>query len=214
MHRLAALPQLVAVPVLGLGLSGCGGTPTIDSLAGAQVATMADHQLEAVHAKLAPGTMTCPDLDFTVDASVRCTRISELEGGVRVEVRGTVTVTSTREGGKLHVQMDKNNSKVWVTSEQLEGDLRGRVRKLVGVAPDKVSCPQLTSGPGFSGRAVCAVVFGSTTLRAAATYAGEGAALPPASGPPYRFSAGLFAAELNPGLPSLLRTIRRDGLAP
>jgi hypothetical protein len=210
MHRLAALLGLVAA----LGASGCGGSPAVDSIPGARVATMADHQLEAMHSELAPGTMSCPRLDFTVDAAVRCTRVSELENGVRVEVRGTVTVTSTRDGGKLHVQMDKNNTKVWVTSAQLEGDLRDRASKLVGVTPDKVTCPQLTSGNGFTGRTVCTVLFGTTALQAEATYAGTGAQLPPASAAlPYRFAARVFTPELNPGLPSLLRAIRRDGLA-
>ena len=210
MHRLAALPGLA----LGLALSGCGASPSIDSLPGARVATMADHQLEAMHSELAPGTMTCPDLDFTVDASVRCIRVSELEDGIRVEVGGTVTVTSTQDGGRLHVQMDKSNTRIWVTSEQLEGDLRARVGKLVGLAPDKVTCPQLTSGNGFSGTTVCTVVFGTTTLRVRATYAGIGAELPTASDAlPYRFPARIFTAELNPGLPSLLRAIRRGGLA-
>ena len=78
----------------------------IDVLPGERVGELAEKQLEAEHLEIAVGTVTCPDLDWKVNASVRCIKVSELSDGRRVKVPGTVTVTSTENWGRLHVALD------------------------------------------------------------------------------------------------------------
>ena len=204
MRRSAPAAALVAALA---GLPGCGGTPAVDAISGARVATMAEQQLEATHAELATGTMTCPTLDFVVDASVRCLRVAELSGGRQIRVLGTVTVTSTRDGGRLHVKLDDTVSAFGVSGEHLADELRPRVRGEIGTPPDDVRCPWL---PGRRGAVVrCSVGVRDVRLVTLVRVTG----VDPASyRTRYRFSDPLFDRRVNPALPSLLRAIRRGGV--
>jgi len=204
MHRLATAVALVGAVV---GLPGCGAAPSVDDIPGSRVATMAEYQLEAMHSGLATGTMTCPRLDFAVDASVRCVRTAELAGGRQIRVLGTVTVTSTRDGGRLHVRLDDKVSEYGVAGEYLENDLRARTQRVLGVAAEDISCPYLVGRRGASVR--CQVTVLKRRLVAPVTVV---RVVPAEYRTVYRFSAEVFDRRLNPGLPSLLRTIRRGGL--
>jgi hypothetical protein len=204
MQRLATTAALVAAVA---GLPGCGPAPSVDGIPGNRVAAMAEQQLEAMHNELATGTMTCPRLEFVVEASVRCVRIAQLSGGRQIRVLGTVSVTSTKDGGRLHVRLDDEVSEFGVSGEQLANDLRARAQRVLGAAPEQVSCPYLVGRKGA--RVTCEVVVLKRTLVApvsvvrvvAADYRAE-----------YRFSTAVFDARLNPALPSLLREIRRGGV--
>jgi hypothetical protein len=204
MHRLATTVACAAAVV---GLSGCGPAPVVDSIPGSRVGALAEQQLEAMHADLATGTMTCPKLDFDVDASVRCTRVAQLSGGRQIQVLGTVTVTSTKHGGSLHVKLDDRVQEFGVASDQLENDLRARSQQILGVAPDKVSCPYLVGRNGATVR--CNVTIRNRTLVAPVRVV---RVVPTDYRTVYRFSAGVFDPVLNPALPSLLREIRRGGV--
>ena len=131
-------------------VTGCGGTttPDIDSIAGSQVGAMAERQLETNHPGMAPGDLTCPDLEFEVGSSVRCERVAELSGGRRIRVLGTVTVTSTDEGGRLHVKLDDEVAEFGITGEALEEDLRPQAAARLKATPDEVACPYLTGVAG------------------------------------------------------------------
>jgi hypothetical protein len=129
--------------------SGCGSDgPALDQLAGHDVGTMAERELEAENPRLAPGTLTCPDLDYRAGASVRCRRTAELSGGRVVEVRGTVEVTSTDSGGRLHVTMDDDVEAFGVSGDDLEADLRRRYVQRFQAEPTAVSCPYLRAVVG------------------------------------------------------------------
>ena len=206
MHR---LPVVVALLAATNGLAACGTALAIDEIPGDRVATMAEHQLEAMHSDLATGTMTCPRLDFAVDASVRCVRIAVLSDGRQIRVLGTVRVTSTRDGGRLHVRLDDKVSEFGVTGAQLGKDLRARSRRVLRVAPDQVTCPYLAGRAGTSVQ--CRVVVGRHTLVAKVRAV---RVVPSQYRTVYRFSSAVFEARLNPGLPSLLREIRRGGVTP
>jgi len=202
------LPATVLALVASLAaLPGCGTRTSIDSIPGARVATMAEYQLEAMHSELANGTMSCPRLEFVVDASVRCVRTARLSGGRQIRMLGTVTVTSTRGGGKLHVRLDDVVAEFGIAADQLENDLRARAQVVLGVAPDKVSCPYLVGRTGAAVR--CEVTVLGRTLVAPVSVV---RVRPSEYRAVYRFSAAVFDRELNPGLPSLLRAIRRGGV--
>jgi hypothetical protein len=204
MHRGAAAGAVLAALS---GLTGCGSATSIDGIPGSRVATMAEQQLEAMHANLATGSMTCPTLEFVVEASVRCVRIAVLSGGRQIRVLGTVTVTSTRNGGRLHVRLDEKVSEFGITGEQLENDLRARTQHVLGVAPDDVSCPYLVGRKGAVVR--CRATVRKTRLVAPVTVVNV---VPAQYRTVYRFSATVFDPRLNPALPSLLRAIRHGGV--
>ena len=205
MHRLGTAVTLLVVLA---GAPGCGASPSVDGIPGSRVATMAEYQLEAMHADLASGTMTCPTLDFVVDASVRCVRIARLSGGRQIRVLGTVTVTSTRDGGKLHVRLDDKVAEFGIAADHLDNELRARAQRFLGVAPEDVSCPYLS---GLRGTAVqCAVKVRDVQLVTVVKVIGVD---PKAYVTRYRFVEPLFDRQVNPALPSLLRAIRRGGVA-
>jgi hypothetical protein len=138
----------VALASLGcaLLLAACGGghqSPGPDRLAGPEVAAMAESELEAENAGMATGTMTCPDLDFEVGATVRCLRTTELSGGRVVKVRGTVTVTSMGAGGRLHVAMDEQADEFGLTGKELAAGVGRRYQSRFHVRPRRVDCPYL-----------------------------------------------------------------------
>lgn len=206
MHRLALPAALVAALA---GLPACGAKASVDAIPGSRVGTMAEQQLEAMHSELATGTMTCPRLEFALDASVRCVRTAELSGGRQIQVKGTVTVTSTKGGGKLHVRLDDEVAGFGMAADHLEKDLRARTSKVLGVAPDDVSCPYLEGRTGVAVR--CRVVVLAHHLLASVRVV---AVDPTSYRTDYRFADGLFDPGLNPGLPSLLREVRSGGVSP
>lgn len=135
--------------LLGLVATGCGrdvGVP--DRLAGDSVARMAEQELEAENPGLAPGTLSCPDLEFRVGASVRCLRTTELSGGRVVKVGGTVRVTSRDSGGRLHVAMDEHAREFGLAGEQLVAGVRRKYRHRFGVEPSRLDCPYLRGAVG------------------------------------------------------------------
>lgn len=149
-----------SVAALGLLLSGCGSSAVhLDRLAGTRVGTMAERQLEVMHPAMAPGSLTCPTLDFRVGAEVRCFRTADLSGGREVRMLGTVRVTSLRNGGELHIRMDDDVTEFGVSAEQLQRDLAAAVARRTRRTPTKVTCPYLR---GAVGRSVqCSLRFGT-----------------------------------------------------
>lgn len=160
--------KLVALN-LGLGcallVTGCGGHDVAvpDRLAGARVAAMAEDELEAENPRMATGTLTCPDLRFEEGASVRCRRTTELSGGRLVSVRGTVTVTSTDAGGRLHVAMDDEADEFGLTGEGLAADVRQRYQRRARQQPSRVDCPYLRGAVGTT--VTCAVTVAGRIRR-------------------------------------------------
>lgn len=173
------------VLLVGALLAGCGSTsgtaaPDIDYLPGARVGEMAERELEAAYPRMAPGTVTCPDLDWRVGASVRCLQVARLSGGRQVSIRGTVTVTDLADGGRLHVELDDVVAEFGISSEHLSADLETRARTRLRPAPTAVRCPYLSGPVGTTvrcrvvqeGRAgvVVARVVGRTASRNATSY--------------------------------------------
>lgn len=156
----AALPLLVTGALTGCGDDG--GKPSavasspIDFLPGERVGRLAEEQLEAEHLTMAPGTITCPDLDWQLRASVRCLRISELSDGRRVKVPGTVTVTDTDGGGRLHVELDDRASEFGVDAAHLSSQAETWVEEQVASA-QSVTCPYLVGKIGTVERCAATV---------------------------------------------------------
>ena len=150
--------RAVALAVAGLvglagmvGLAGCGAEPADPvTFTGDRVARIAEAQLEAQRPALAPGTVSCSDLEFRVGASTQCARTSALSGGRMVRVLGRVTVKSVAAGGMLHVSFAERASAFWLrgafVAERVRDWLRGR-----GVSGAEITCPDL---PGEAGRAI------------------------------------------------------------
>jgi hypothetical protein len=142
-------------------LSGCGGgTAAPDRLDGDSVARMAEQELEAENAGLAPGTLSCPDLDFRVGASVRCVRTTGLSGGRVVKVGGTVSVTTRASGGRLHVAMDQQAREFGLDGDEFVAGVRKRYRQRFGVDPSRLDCPYLHGEVGA--RVTCRVEAGGS----------------------------------------------------
>lgn len=131
--------------LLAVLLSGCGGEAASvpGHLDGDSVARMAERQLEVQNARLVKGTLSCPDLDFRVGASVRCVRRTELSGGRVVTIGGTVTVTAGDSGGRLHVAMDRNVQEFGLSGEQLADGVATQYRRRFGIEPRALHCPYL-----------------------------------------------------------------------
>lgn len=142
-------------------LSGCGGTPgdgagvdaspSLDVLPGEQVGRLAEQQLEAEHLEMATGKVTCPDLDWVLNASVRCLKISELSAGRRVKIPGTVTVTSTEGGGRLHVELDDQVTEFGLDGVELGRQVTAWVRA-GSPSAGAATCPYLRGAIGASTR--------------------------------------------------------------
>ncbi|MET3962088.1 hypothetical protein ABIE44_002022 [Marmoricola sp. OAE513] len=164
---------LVLVLAVVLTAAGCGSTeepqsaesdaPRIDFLPGARVGELAEKQLEAEHAEMATGAVDCPDLEWEVDASVRCVKTSELSDGRRVRVPGTVTVTSTEGYGTLHVELDDAIAEFGVDGRHLADDVTTWVSRRVRGGPVLATCSYLVGKPGAS--SVCKVVVAGEHCR-------------------------------------------------
>lgn len=165
---------VVLVLAVALTAAGCGSTdeprssadtdaPKIDFLPGQRVGELAEKQLEAEHAEMATGAVECPDLDWEVDASVRCVKTSELSDGRRVRVPGTVTVTSTEGYGKLHVELDDEIAEFGVDGTHLAGDVKRWVSRRVTGTPIRATCSYLAGKPGT--RSVCKVTVAGKHCR-------------------------------------------------
>lgn len=145
---------LAGVLFLGMLALGCGGDPPLpDRLRGAAVAAMAERQLEAQNSRLAPGTLSCPDVALEVGASVRCVRTTELSEGRLVKIAGTVSVTSLASGGRLHVAMDRQAQEFGLLGERLAAGVRQWYAQRFGTAPAGLTCPYLRGEVG--NRVVC-----------------------------------------------------------
>ena len=145
--------------LLAAMVSGCGGgTPAPDHLDGHAVARMAEHELEAENTGLAPGSLSCPDLDFRVGASVRCVRTIGLSGGRVVKVAGTVSVTTRASGGRLHVAMDQQAREFGLGGDAFVAAVRARYRQRFGLDPTRLDCPYLRGVVGA--RVTCTVDTG------------------------------------------------------
>lgn len=144
----------VAALAVGFALVGCGqDVPAVDVLDGTDVATMAERQLMAENPRMAPGTLSCPDLEFEVGASVRCLRTTELSRGRVVKVAGSVEVTSQDSGGRLHVAMDDEAAEFGLSGDQLASEVAGRYTR--GGSAAVVECPYLRGTVGH--RVTCQV---------------------------------------------------------
>lgn len=155
-------PVLLLISVL---LTGCGSadgpTPKRDVLSGVEVGAMAERELEAAHPGMAPGTVTCPDLNWEVGASVRCTQVAELSGGRQISIGGNVSVTDLKDGGRLHVQLDDTVAEFGVSGDYLTADLEVRARSRLRPAPTSVTCPYLSGQVGTT--VTCRVVHAGRT---------------------------------------------------
>lgn len=135
--------------VLCLLATGCGGDVIVlDEIEGGEVGRMAEQELQAENPRLAPGTMSCPDLAFEVGASVRCLRTTELSGGRIVKVGGTVEVSSRASGGRLHVAMDEDAREFGLAGQHVAAALRERTVRRFGSEPSSVECPYLRAVVG------------------------------------------------------------------
>ena len=133
-------------------VAGCGeATPAAMTFSGERVARIAENQLEARRPALAPGVVSCSDLDFVVGARARCARTSALSNGRGVRVLGTVTVMSVRDGGRLHVHFEERAASFWVRGAYLADRARRWLDARHPPAAAAVSCPDL---PGETGREV------------------------------------------------------------
>ena len=148
---------LLLVGLVATGCSRDAGVP--DRLDGDSVARMAEQELEAENAGLAQGTLSCPDLDFRVGASVRCVRTTGLSGGRVVKVGGTVSVTSRASGGRLHVAMDQQAREFGLDGDEFVAGVREQYRRRFGVDPDRLDCPYLRGVIGA--RVTCRVQAGA-----------------------------------------------------
>ena len=151
--------------VLGLliaaGGSGCGrDVVALDHISGSKVAAMAERELEAENPRMAPGRLSCPDLDFRAGAWVRCMRTATLSGGRWVRVSGVIKVTSLVSGGRLHVTMDDHAAEFGVSGDHLAADLSHRYVQRFKVQPSRVRCPDLRGAVGAT--VTCQVVAGGT----------------------------------------------------
>lgn len=139
-----ALGLLVAA-----GACGCGrDVEVLDTISGHDVGRMAERQLEAQNPELAPGTLSCPDLDFRVGKSVRCLRTTELSGGRVVKVHGVIRVTSLASGGRLHVTMDAHASEFGVAGDRVAAELARTWVQRFRVRPSMLECPYLRGAVG------------------------------------------------------------------
>jgi len=137
--------------VLALIPAGCGHRIALpDHVSGRRVGTMAERQLEAENPRLAPGTVACPDLPLRRGAAVRCVRTTRLSGGRVVKVAGTVAVTATTRGGRLHVAMDQHAEEFGVDPQELASELSGRYAARRGRVTEDVVCPYLRGTPGYA----------------------------------------------------------------
>ena len=135
--------------LLGIAVAGCGrDVVVLDELEGSKVAAMAERELEAQNPRLAPGTLSCPDLDFEVGSSVHCLRTAELSKGRVVKVRGTVEVTSRASGGRLHVAMEDDAKEFGVTGEQVAAALGHQLAERSAGVPGNIACPYLRGKVG------------------------------------------------------------------
>ncbi|MFL6154545.1 MAG: hypothetical protein ACJ72D_00520 [Marmoricola sp.] len=178
--------RAVLLVVAGVLLAGCGAAPAsvpapakIDAVPGKQVGAMAERQLEAEHPGMARGVLTCPDLAWRLRATVRCVQVAVLSGGRRLTIPGTVTVTSVRGGGRMHVRLDDEVAEYGITAEHLSADLRTRAAARWGRI-GRVRCPYLTGPVGTTvacrvtvrgkTRPVAVRVTGRDQARSATTY--------------------------------------------
>jgi hypothetical protein len=162
---------VLPIAIVAVLVTGCGGTTgdksgraalnpdsvtpspsatqaPVDVLTGAQVGSIAEEQLEAQNPTMAPGTMSCPDLDFAVGASVRCLRTTRLSRGRVVKVEGTVEVTSLTGGGKLHVQMDERAMEFGLAGGYLATEVSRVFTRTHHRTPSRVRCPYLRGAVG------------------------------------------------------------------
>lgn len=145
----AAVVRAACGLVLCLLATGCGGDVVVlDEIDGDEVGRMAEQELQAENPWLTAGTMSCPDLDFEVGASVRCLRTTELSGGRVVKVGGTVEVSSRASGGRLHVAMDGDAQEFGLTGARVAAALRERTVRRFGSEPSRVECPYLRGEVG------------------------------------------------------------------
>lgn len=167
--------RMAAAVVLLVGLTGCGDggndpaaapSAPIDFLPGERVGALAEQQLEAEHLEMATGSVTCPDLDFEVGASVRCVKLSELSEGRRVKVPGTVSVTSTAGGGKLHVELDDRAVEFGVAGAYLAEQAKAWLEDSVDDVAT-VQCPYLAGSAGAE--VVCTGTAGGEEISVRAT---------------------------------------------
>jgi hypothetical protein len=155
----AAAVRVVLGLLVLLGATGCGrDVAVLDDIAGNKVSTMVERELEAQNPGLAPGRLTCPDLDFTIGAAVRCLRTTELSHGRVVKVRGLVEVMSIASGGRLHIEMDAHATEFGVSGDHLAADLRQRYLKRVHAQPSRLDCPYLRGAVGTT--VTCQVEIG------------------------------------------------------
>lgn len=164
---MSALARSLLAALALPALTACGGASAADPariLDGADVARMAERQLEAEHDGMAPGEMTCRDLELTAGERARCTRTAHLAEGRWVRVRGTVEVAEVGGDSRLRVRMDEAIADFGLTgaavARRVRESLAESAAQSAGGSPgvaEAVSCPELSGAIGRTAR--CAVTF-------------------------------------------------------
>jgi hypothetical protein len=146
------LRRSVLLPLLAAGLlvlSACGGSVSVgkpSSLKGATIAKKANAQLEKENAQIAHGTLTCKDVKYEKGATTRCLRTVELSQGRQVKIGATVTITSTANGGRYTIEVDKQAQEFGELGPEIEKDLAAQYAKQFRTGTPDVTCPAYLKG--------------------------------------------------------------------
>jgi hypothetical protein len=143
----------VLVPVVvaaATAVMGCGAEVEVstkpDKLAGTELATRANTQLEKQNPQLTHGTLTCADAKYDVGATSRCLRTVVLADGRLVRIGATVTIDSTKDGGHFQVKVDDEAQDFGITGKAVLDDLTKQYAARYKVAKPDGSCPDFLPG--------------------------------------------------------------------
>lgn len=164
-----ALAMVSVLLACGCGAGDDAAPARRTTLAGTEVARMAETQLEQENPRIARGSMTCPSLSLRLGAEVRCHRVALLDGGRELRMSGTVRVNSVAGQGRLRVRLDET-FRYGVSAGHLAADLRARLGSR-GIRADRVDCPWLSGPAGTVAR--CSVTVGKKRLVSRARVTGR-----------------------------------------
>ena len=149
--RLAAGAALLVV------LAGCSVSTGPDSLSGAEIAKKANAELIRSNPDMVEGELTCKKIDYEVDATSRCLRTVDVGNGQIVQIEATVKITSTEDGGKFNIAVDKEAKEFGLSGETIATDLSTQYADQFGVKPDSADCPYLLGEVGT--KVVCTLTL-------------------------------------------------------
>ena len=159
-RRRTSRPCLVVVLVV-LVLAGCGAedhrgsggakgdgesTSNPKTLDGATIAARANKQLEQANPDLAPGDLSCPDVDYEVGATARCMRTVVLDDGRLVRIGATVVIDKVSGSGHFTIRVDDRPTEFGVTGKSVLADLSKQYAAKYGGKRPTGSCPPYLRG--------------------------------------------------------------------